>query len=55
MGKRPCCRMERQAFLANRLNKLNRRITTMARGFLLWLLGVPFGLIVILWLFGILH
>jgi hypothetical protein len=26
----------------------------MARGFLLWLLGVPFGLIVLLWLFGFL-
>lgn len=26
----------------------------MAKGFILWLLGVPFGLIVLLWLFGFL-
>jgi hypothetical protein len=26
----------------------------MAKGFVLWLLGIPFGLIVILWLFGFL-
>lgn len=27
----------------------------MAKGFVLWLLGVPFGLIVLLWLFGVLR
>ena len=26
----------------------------MAKGFFLWLLGIPFGLIVVLWLFGFL-
>jgi hypothetical protein len=26
----------------------------MAKGFVLWLLGIPFGLIVVLWLFGFL-
>jgi hypothetical protein len=40
-------------------DEVGRRITSqggkiMARGFLLWLLGVPFGLIVLLWLFGFL-
>jgi hypothetical protein len=30
-------------------------VITMARGFLLWLLGVPVGLIMVLWLFGFLH
>jgi hypothetical protein len=30
------------------------RRNLMAKGFVLWLLGIPFGLIVILWLFGFL-
>jgi hypothetical protein len=31
-----------------------RRKFFMAKGFVLWLLGIPFGLIVVLWLFGFL-
>ena len=27
----------------------------MLKGLVLWLLGVPFGIIVLLWLFGVLH
>jgi len=38
---------------SNSENQLEGEIF-MAKGFVLWLLGIPFGLIVILWLFGFL-
>jgi hypothetical protein len=39
------------ALFVRQANSQERR-AAMGRAFILWLLGVPFGLIILLWLFG---
>jgi len=44
--------MARQVFLVGRLNGTE---TSMGRGILLWLLGIPLPVLLLLWAFGVLH
>jgi len=42
-------------FLKTALNRVIQREAFMGRGLILWLIGIPLPIILLLWLFGFFH